>query len=311
MRAELSEPADIETHRQFVSALARGLEVLQCFRPDDRSLSNVDIAKRTGLPKSTISRLTFTLTQRGFLTYDRDSGRYAIGAAVLTLGYNCLANMDIRARARPLMQDLADFSQVSVALGLREGQEMIYVEQCRGDSTVTVRLSVGSRIPVGASALGRAYLAAAPERERERLLENLREADKAAFPAILEGLAEAEAQIAERGFYVSLEDWHEGVNAVGCPILDPDGKTLRALNCGGPAFLLPRAHLETEVGPRLEALARQLSVLPPAELVRARRRAAAGPDAASRASTSPAPASQPPASQPPASQAPAPDSPES
>lgn len=271
MRANFTAKDNIETHRQYVSALARGLEVLQCFQPSDKALSNHDIADRTGLPKSTISRLTFTLTHLGFLTYDVGTGLYAVGPAVMTLGYNCLANMDIRERARPLMQDLADFSQVSVALGIREGQQMIYVERCRGDSTVTIRLSVGSRVPIGASAIGRAYLAAAPARERQRILENLRETETSNMPRILDGLADAERQIMERGFYVSLEDWHEGVNAVGCPILTPDANTVMALNCGGPSFVLPLDYLENEVGPRLEALARKISVISPSDLVRKRR----------------------------------------
>lgn len=273
MRANFAAKDDIENNRQYVSALARGLEVLQCFQPSDRALSNHDIADRTGLPKSTVSRLTFTLTHLGFLTYDVGTGLYSIGPGVMTLGYNCLANMEIRERARPLMQDLADFSQVSVALGVREGQQMIYVERCRGDSTVTLRLSVGSRVPIGASAIGRAYLAAAPARERQRILDNLRETETANMPRILDGLASAESQIMERGFYVSLEDWQEGVNAVGCPILIPDANTVMALNCGGPNFLLPLEHLENEVGPRLEALARKLSVIAPADLVRSRRQA--------------------------------------
>ncbi|HEX8478422.1 MAG TPA: helix-turn-helix domain-containing protein, partial [Telluria sp.] len=54
----LEQPAD----RQFVSALARGLEILRCFRPGESLLSNSEMARRTGMPKPTISRLTHTLT---------------------------------------------------------------------------------------------------------------------------------------------------------------------------------------------------------------------------------------------------------
>ena len=52
--------------RQFITSLHRGLEVLRAFRPDDRAgLSNGDLADRTGLPNSTVSRLTYTLLRQG------------------------------------------------------------------------------------------------------------------------------------------------------------------------------------------------------------------------------------------------------
>ena len=60
--------------RQFVNALARGLEVLRCFRPGEVFLSNADMAKRTAIPKPTISRLTYTLTKLGYLNYSDSLG---------------------------------------------------------------------------------------------------------------------------------------------------------------------------------------------------------------------------------------------
>ena len=97
-----------ENDRQMVRALARGLEVLRCFKPGDRFLGNHEIAVRTGLPKPTISRLTHTLTNLGYLHYSEKFGKYYLGSAVLSLGYSMLANMDIRQIARPAMHDLAE-----------------------------------------------------------------------------------------------------------------------------------------------------------------------------------------------------------
>src|SRR3974390_1508456 len=95
------------TDRQFVTALGRGLDVLRLFRAEDAPLGNQEIARRTGLPKPTISRLTYTLTQLGYLNYDRKLGVYSLGGGVLALGYVALANLDVRRVARPLMQELA------------------------------------------------------------------------------------------------------------------------------------------------------------------------------------------------------------
>ena len=97
---------DLETDkdRLFVTALARGLEVLAAFRPGELALSNQELAKRTGLPKSTVSRLSYTLTRLGYLAQDEASGHYRLGLAVLALGSTVLASYDIRQIAGPLMR---------------------------------------------------------------------------------------------------------------------------------------------------------------------------------------------------------------
>lgn len=94
--------------RQFVNALARGLELLRCFCPGEQFLTNAELAKRTGIPKPTISRLTYTLTKLGYLAHDESLGQYQLGAGVLALGYRMLSSMDFRKLARPLMQELAE-----------------------------------------------------------------------------------------------------------------------------------------------------------------------------------------------------------
>ena len=73
----LPAPPKGKEDRHFVTALSRGLEVLGCFRSGDKLLGNVDIARRCGLPKSTVSRLTYTLTRIGYLHYDETSASTA------------------------------------------------------------------------------------------------------------------------------------------------------------------------------------------------------------------------------------------
>ncbi|MEJ5219877.1 helix-turn-helix domain-containing protein [Cognatishimia sp. D5M38] len=87
-----------------MTALARGLEVLRAFRREGEALGNGDLAKRTGLSKSTISRLVYTLNKLEYLSYDPDTARYRLAPPVLSLGYSCLAGMPVRQLARPYMQ---------------------------------------------------------------------------------------------------------------------------------------------------------------------------------------------------------------
>lgn len=244
--------------RQFVVALARGLEVLRAFTPKDNILGNQDIAAITHLPKPTVSRLTHTLTRLGYLTYSERLGKYQLGTAVLSLGYAALANIGVRQIARPFMQELADYANASVSLGSRDRLNMVYVEHCRSDATVTLRLDLGSRIPVETTAMGRALLAALPASERQYLMDHAAKHDPKNWPRIKSGIERAVEDYRNHGFVISAGEWQSDVHAVGVPLVPPDGSPILALNCGGPAFLFDRKRLTDDLGPRLVNLVRNV-----------------------------------------------------
>lgn len=243
--------------RQFVTALARGLEVLRSFTPREGFLGNQEIAARTGLPKPTVSRLAYTLTKLGYLSYSERLGKYQLGTGVLALGYSALANMGVRQVARPFMQELAEHAGVATSLGSRDRLNMVYVEHCYPSATVTLRLDVGSQIPIATTAMGRALLAALPESERQYLLDHIANRDRERWPRLKPGIEQALKDYRRYGFTLSIGDWQPDVYAVGVPIIPPDGNIL-AFNCGGPSFLLDRDKLIRDVGPRLVNLARNV-----------------------------------------------------
>ena len=262
-KAPARRPAASKDDRHFVTALARGLEVLACFRTGESALSNQELAQRCRLPKSTVSRLTMTLTRLGYLIHVAESGRYRLGTACLALGSAMLTRLDVRKIARPMMQELANFSQGTVALGVRDKLSMIYVENCRSAAALTLTLDVGSRIPVATSALGRAWLAAVSERERADFLEQVREIDDIAWPGIRAGVERALEEYRTLGVTCSFGDWQPDVNGIARAVHPGNGLPLMAINVGGPSFHLSREFLVEEVRPRLiDLVARLEDALP-------------------------------------------------
>jgi DNA-binding IclR family transcriptional regulator len=247
-----------ERDPQFVTALARGLDVLRAFRRGDAPLGNQELAKRTTLPKATVSRLTYTLSRLGYLDYWPDSSRYTLSAGALALGFTALGSLGIRDVARPFMQELADYTGVAVALGTRDRLSMVYIGHCRGDSPVHIALDVGSHIKLSLSAMGRAYLAGLPAPERDRLMEQLAVHEGERWPPLRAGIEQAIIDLETRGFVISAGDWKAEVNAVGVPLDFGSGPLRFALNCGGPAFVTPRDRLIEDYGPRLVALATRI-----------------------------------------------------
>ena len=79
--------------RKFVEALARGLDVLRAFTHGSVVMGNQDIARITGLPKPTVSRMTYTLTKLGYLSYSQQLEKYQLDSGVLALGYAYVSNL--------------------------------------------------------------------------------------------------------------------------------------------------------------------------------------------------------------------------
>lgn len=252
-----SDPARSHEERYFITALARGLEVLSCFRAADKGLTNQQIAERCGLPKSTVTRFTFTLTKLGYLV-QLESGKYTLGTATLGLGSSMLARLDIRQLARPMMQELADFSGTTVSIAVRDRLSMIYVEVCRSTAALALALQVGSRMPLAPSAIGRAYLVKASEQERKDILGRCRELDELAYTAMAEGLDKGLRDYAEYGCTTSFGDWNKDVNGIAVSFYPIGGNQLMSINCGGPSSSVSREFLLDEVRPRLIEIAARL-----------------------------------------------------
>ncbi|MCD0505880.1 IclR family transcriptional regulator, partial [Bordetella petrii] len=225
----------------FIVALARGLDVLRCFGPGAATLGNQDLAALTGLPKPTISRITYTLTELGYLRYHPDSGKYSPGYGVLALGFGLLAGLEVRQLAKASMEQLARETGGAVALGAFDGEAMVYVEAIHGSSELYLRLPVGYRASLG-SAMGRAYLASLPEGPRAALLARPGQA-----PLDHATLEQDSADLHGTGCCFAIGAWRADINAVAVPFQSVTGEGRFVMSCGGPASLLPEAALRERV----------------------------------------------------------------
>lgn len=243
---------------RFMTALARGLSVLRAFGPQNRPIGNGEIAKRVGLAKPTVSRITFTLTELGYLKFDEETGFYQLGPGVLALGYDVVAQMEIRDIARPYMQELANYADASVYLGIPSGLEIIYVEACRSPATMAIRLGVGSRIPLPTTGMGRAYLSALPKEELEKLRPQFAKQFDSKWPQVEKEMDKALELAQKRGFSMTVGGWVSEANSAGAAIRRSDGFPVYTVNVGGLRSIITAELLENELGPRVLKIARKI-----------------------------------------------------
>lgn len=243
--------------RQFVRALARGLDVLKAFRPEDRGLSNVELSDRTGFPKPTVSRLTFTLMSLGYLHLDETTGRYALHPHILSLGFPVLRQLSIRDVARPLMEDLANACGGAVAMAVRDGVNMIVIERARHPSMTRVPLDIGIGRELATTAVGRAHVAGLAPPARADLLADLAAHYAKRWPPLKARLEDALQHFSNFGYTMSAGDWDPDYNAVGVPLRLRDGTCL-GFNCGGSNSHITADQLP-DLGERLVAMVAALA----------------------------------------------------
>src|SRR6266496_3577684 len=119
----------------FATTLAHGLDVLAAFRNSPGPLSNAELALHTGLSRPTVSRLTYTLAQLGYLKRDA-KGRFQLGLGILAAAYPVLSALKVRQLARPLMRDFAAYTGGTVSIAMPFGLDFIYVEALRTTDAV-------------------------------------------------------------------------------------------------------------------------------------------------------------------------------
>ena len=261
--APLSQPTagfsyEHEGDRQFATTLARGLEVLRCFTPLEPLLGNKEISVRTGLPKPTVSRLTYTLTKLGYLRHNMRLGKYQLGSAVLSIGYPLLASMNVRQVARPLMKEIADYCNGSVSMGVRDRLNMVYVESSRSGNAVATLPDIGTSVTISASVIGRAFLSACTPPEREAVLNQIKVKDPDAYRKYRSAIDKSLEEIRSRGFCASAGELRREVHGVGVPMRRTVDGEIVAFNCAVPAFLVKKGQLEEDLGPRLVAMVRNV-----------------------------------------------------
>jgi len=237
--------------RHFVTALARGLDVLACFRAFDVELGNAELAQRCGLPKSTISRLTHTLTELGYLQALTDPVRYRLGSSALGMAPVAREGTDVLAVVRPHMQELADLSQGVASLIVRDRGRMLIYENCHAESYLTLRVNVGSRVSGLTTAAGRAYLMALSPNEQRQALAAFRADDQTSAAQADDVLVRAREEKQRLGCTTSFGEWLPDINSIALAFRPGPSLPPMTLSCSGPNAIVPPAHLLDAVRPHL------------------------------------------------------------
>ena len=244
-----------------VLTVQRGMQVLRAFHSDRLPLGNAELVRRTGLPKATVSRLTTTLLQLGYLRHVPGGRQFELTVAPLGIGHAYAASSELVERAGPFLQALADRLEVNATLAMADGLDMLYVAYRAGRHTSTLRYGIGSLVPMGQTAIGRAYLWGLPLRQRQRMIAALLQQAGPQATQVEAGIAQAFEELERTGTCGVFGAFRRNTFGLALPVRIGRQRLPMAMSCGNVAIRGNAASEYRRIAPALLEAAPALEAL--------------------------------------------------
>jgi DNA-binding IclR family transcriptional regulator len=244
-----------------IQVVSRAFDVLRCFEGHEARLGNLEISNRCGLPRSTVSRLTHTLTRMGQLVYLPRDQKYRIGPSAVAMSASMMKGAQLRSMIRQRLQEVAEQLPGTVGFVVPDRFHLVYLQFARSATALGLHEGTGSRISMASTAAGAAYTAAlAPEVGDAFIAEIEKEAPEAA--KILKPRIEANRQsLREHGYVVACGLWSPHINGLAVPIWSPQYQTFVVITIGLLSAMYDEQRLHAEVAPLMVELGRSLGSL--------------------------------------------------
>jgi DNA-binding IclR family transcriptional regulator len=218
-----------------VQALERALDILDCFNFQNRELSLSDVVFRTGLNKTTTKRLISNLTRRGYLHQDLKTKKYQLGMRLFELGGIVFSSFSLRRAAAYPMTNLQNETGATVLVGVKNEDQLVYVDKREGDGMIRISSDIGWRRPLHYGMLGMVLMASLDNKEVTRILKKyplqahtpFSITDQDAFRLRLE-------KVRDQGYVLEKEEAVEGVIGIAAPIKDYTRSVSAALGIAVP-----------------------------------------------------------------------------
>lgn len=225
----------------------KGLSVVMAFEGRNRELTISEIAGKVNLNRAVTRRLVRTLEQLGFVSHDR--GRYSLTPRVLRLTRGFMETRSIPQVVQPVLRNTSHEIGESVSFAMLDGDEAVYVAHAFVPSRFSLNMvTVGSRVPLAPTAIGRAILAFLEKPEREAVLDRLgltaytphTVVERNAFTDLLNSIRLG-------GFSFSESEYVQGVSSLALPVFDRSSHVI-----GAVSIIFPQGqYTEDEMNARL------------------------------------------------------------
>lgn len=233
--------------RYSVPGLERGLRLLSEFNRNEQVLAAPELAKRLGIPRTTTFRLLNTLEAMGFVQRVEGGHTYRLGMAILRLGFEYLASLDLTELGRPILERVRDETGLSCNLAMRDKDNVVIIGKVAAPTPFVSTVHVGTRLPVHATLLGRVLLSDMRIEDLQRLYpDNNLQKFSARTATTIEALYELIHQDAKRGYGLDEGYFEPEVASVAVAVRNKQGELVAALGVTIPVSHLNKGKFDTQ-----------------------------------------------------------------
>jgi IclR family pca regulon transcriptional regulator len=252
----------METSRNFIESLSRGLAVLSVLSEGPSPLNLTELSYKIHLSKSTVQRLTYTLQKLGYLDRDGETKKFRLGHKTLSLGLSVMKNLDLRKVAFPYLDKSSKEIGETVNLAILDGTEIVYVERIKTQQILNINLQVGSRLPAYCTSMGKAMLAFLPEDRLKQVLKKMELTPLTPYTVKLrKDLIKELEGVRIRGFATNNEELSIGLRSVAAPVRNFTGEVIAAVNIAVPSIRVSQKKLETVLATKVVETANKISFI--------------------------------------------------
>ncbi len=215
-------------------AVERALSILEAIAASRNGLTNSEISRKVGMPKSSASYILRTLERRGYLRREAESGKYHLGLKVLSLGRDVVAGLNISEAALPILRSLVERTQLTAHLAVLDHGEAVYIEKVDAPGFIKMDTWVGRRMFVHSTSVGKALAAHLEKPEIEAIVRQhgLKKRTPKTIVSLGRFLAELE-KVRAQGYAVDDEENSLGARCLAAPVFDTVGKVEAAVGLSG------------------------------------------------------------------------------
>ncbi len=223
----------------FVQALERSFAILRTLAGRSASVSVGEVARATGLPKSTVSRTLVALEEQGAVDRLDEAGHYVIGSGLAELSVKASPVRLMRDLARPELAELSELLGEACAVTVLDGDEVLFVETSAAEGVVQVQDWIGARFPLHVVAAGLALLSTWPGEEVERYAAGGLVKSTPQSIGSRSELQQRLAQVRDCGVAWTLREFSEEINGLAAPLWIGDTRVAGAITVYGPEYRFP------------------------------------------------------------------------
>lgn len=221
-----------------VTALERGIRVLEAVVEYGAEASLAEITARVKLPKTTVHRLLQTFVERGYVEA-RGDGRYRGGPRVLAVAGMIVETVGYSRLIEPILRELQNHTDETIHFAILSGLEAVYVAKVPGPRPYQMGSRVGSPLQLHCTAIGKTILAFLPDDRRHALTDLIELTRRTDRTITSRRKIEEEARVTRaRGYALDDEENEDGIRCVGVPVFDYTGQVIGGISVSGPAFHL-------------------------------------------------------------------------